>query len=551
MANSIEQITDALTAHLAKQYPVPEQSTAFPYLCTLNLDQEKEQFGDLSSNAALILAKSLNKSPRQIAQDIVQSFKHPHVAKIEIAGPGFLNIFLTPDTYPRLAQELWNQQAQFFKPTIATPRTICLEFVSANPTGPLHLGHGRSGIIGDVLSNILRFAGHKVTKEFYINDAGSQITKLGVSLKIRCQQVLGKNIALPEDAYHGDYLIALAQQCIKQHSPDVLNQPDEFFATYAKDLLLADIKETLASYGITFDVWFSEKTLHTDGSIDRCIKLLADRGYIYERDGAVWFTSTLFGDDKDRVVRKASGELTYAAADIAYTENKLRRGHDLVITVLGQDHHSYVTRLKGIIAALGYSPDQYQVPLYQLVSLKEDGEVVRMSKRTGKIIMLKDIIQAVGKDAARFFFLNRKAEAHLEFDIALASKKTEENPVYYLQYAYVRTKSVLTKAQEMPELSNITPDDLKNLGPEEWPLLKKIASLKDVIAHGEQTHQTHLLSYYARELAHTFHRYYAQTRIIGTDDIPARRARLALIHLLRMTLATTLDLLGLEKPESM
>jgi len=371
---------------------------------TLNTDPHKQQFGDLSSNSALILAKQLQRPARDIAQEIVTSFTHPHVARLEIAGPGFINFFLTDAAFVLCAQQLYDIGKDFFKKSSEEPtEKYSIEFVSANPTGPLHIGHGRNAIIGDVLSRIIRFRGHHVVAEFYINDAGAQIDKLGHSFKIRCQQQLGIAAEIPEDGYHGEYLQELAQQCISEQGKNVINNPDSFFKDYAKEHLLARIQKTLTSYGITFDDWFSETTLHTSGAIANALELLAAQGCTYESEGALWFASTRFGDDKDRVLKKTTGELTYVAADIAYLLNKINRGFDHIIMVLGQDHHSYVVRLKAILEALGYNPALLDVILYQLVTLKESGEFVRLSKRAGRIVSLEDIITTVGSDVARFF----------------------------------------------------------------------------------------------------------------------------------------------------
>jgi arginyl-tRNA synthetase len=549
--NKLDIVSQALGEHLIYLFNLtPEHLKQITY--HLNSDEAKASFGDINSNAALVLAKSLHRQPIKIAQAIITSFKHPLVDRIEVASPGFLNLFLTQDAFKALAQELYHQPTAFFKSEPHIPKKrYSLEFVSANPTGPLHLGHGRGGIIGDVLSNVLRFLGHTVTKEFYINDAGTQIKKLGLSLAIRCQQLLGQDIELPEDGYHGNYLIELAKQCIAEQGSHVLEKPESFFAQYAKEALLKQIKQTLATYGIHFDVWFSEKTLHDSGAITRELQELTAHGYTYEQDDALWFKSTTFGDDKDRVVRKANGELTYVAADIAYLENKIQRGFDHLIMVLGQDHHSYVTRLKGILQAMGHDPEQLDVILYQLVALKEGGEQLRMSKRAGRLIILEDIIDTVGTDVARFFYLNRKADAHLDFDIELALKKTEENPVYYIQYAYVRLLSILAKSQEHSELASINSHDTEHLTAPEYLLLKKISALKELLTTIGTTYQTHILAYYLFDLAQSFHRYYNKNRVIDLDHPKQSRARLVVVTILKNTFECVLDLLGLTKPEKM
>jgi arginyl-tRNA synthetase len=316
--------------------------------------------------------------------------------------------------------------------------------------------------------------------------------------------------------------------------------------------MLANIKETLELYGIRFDVWFSEKILHTDGSIKRTLDILGKHGYLFEQDGATWFRSTAFGDDKDRVVRKSSGELTYVAADSAYLKNKIDRGYDRLIMILGHDHHSYVVRLQGLLKALQLDAQaQLDIILYQLVKIKVSGENVRMSKRAGTMVNLADVIETVGTDVARFFYLNRKADAQLDFDLDLALQHNETNPVYYVQYAYVRTKSVLSKAQEDAALHHITPADIATLNADERLLIKKIAALKTILATISTNYQTHLLTYYVLELAHTFHKYYSKNRVIDMDNVKQSRARLALITILRDTLETSLKLLGVSTPEKM
>jgi arginyl-tRNA synthetase len=517
----------------------------------LNIDEQKQQFGDISSNIALLLAKQIGSNPIQIAQQIAHNFHDITIEKIEIAPPGFLNIFLTPEAFVALGTALYNHPTQFFAlPNTVASKRFLLEFVSANPTGPLHLGHARGGIIGDVLGNILRCIGHSVIKEYYINDAGAQIQKLGASFKARCLQQLGFDVEIPQEGYKGDYLISLAQECVAQHGKKLLEESDDFFALYAKNKLLEQIKVTLHTYGIDFDVWFSEKTLHDSHAITQAIDILINNDTTYQLDGALWFKSTQFGDDKDRVLRRSNGELTYIAADVAYTKNKFERA-DYLIFALGQDHHSYVTRLKGIAQALGYDPEKLSVILYQLITLQEGGEQLRMSKRAGTMVSLQEIIDTVGVDVARFFFLNRKADAHLDFDIDLALKKTDENPVYYIQYAYVRTQSILQKALHKEELSDITIDDAVGLSKEEHILLKHIVSLKFLLESISNNYQTHLLTYYLLQLAHIFHSYYSKNKVVDMENISKSRARLLLIMVLKNTFELCLDLLGLTKPEKM
>lgn len=517
----------------------------------LNTDASRQEFGDLNSNAAMVIAKLIKQNPRQVAQEIITNFKHPYIQKIEIAGPGFLNAYFTQAALHDLAKELYEKKEAFFKPEETQTHNYNIEFVSANPTGPLHLGHGRGAIIGDVLGNILKFLGNQVTKEFYINDAGNQIAKLGASFKVRVQQALGIPAELDQDGYRGEYLVELANQCIQEQGTEILNNSDSFFQDYAKKHLLEKIKQTLQDYGLRFDIWFSEKTLHESGDIERAIKLLQDHKFIYEHENALWFASTQFGDDKDRVVRKSTGEWTYVAADIAYLLNKAKRGFDHLVMILGHDHHSYGVRLQAIRHALRLERIDLAIILYQLVTMKVSGQLLQMSKRAGTMVTLRDVIDEVGKDVARFFYLNRKADAQLEFDLDLALKKTEENPVFYVQYAYVRTGSILQKAALEKDLLPFTIADISQLGAAESLLLKKIASLSHTLQTISTSHQTHQLTYFTTELADIFHRYYAQNRVIEMSNIPGSRARLLMIAIVRQTFATCFDLMGISKPKKM
>lgn len=548
--NSIDSIQKAFTEHVRGLFGADIAQDQ----CRLhiNVDEAKQAFGNLSTTVPLVLAKALKRVPRELATEIAVSFTHPLVEKIEIAGPGFINMYLKQETFILLAQELYEQKDAFFKPDALEKKyNYSLEFVSANPTGPLHFGHGRGGIIGDVLGNVLRFVGHNVTKEFYINDAGNQIGRLGESFKVRCLQASGMDVAVPEDGYHGEYLSELAQDCFAEYGQELFEKPDSFFASYAKENLLEVLQSTLKDYGINFDVWFSEKTLHESGAITKTLAILQERGLLFEQDGALWFKTTRFGDDKDRVIRKSTGEYTYIAADIAYLKNKIDRGFDNLIFIMGHDHHSYVTRLNAVKNGLGYTDCPLAVILYQLVKISEDGAMVRMSKRAGAIVSLQDIINTVGKDVARFFYLNRKADAQLEFDLGLALKKTEENPVYYVQYAYVRTGSILEKAAKEAHLGDINAADAQHLGPEEAFLLKKIVFLEQLLVDISINHQTHLLTYYVVELAQLFHRYYSHVRVLDPENKEKSRGRLLMISLLRKTIALVLDILGVSHPEKM
>lgn len=515
----------------------------------INADGQKALFGDICSNVAMISAKQLKQNPRAVAQQITKDFSHPLIEKIEIAGPGFLNFYMKDQWFTNLAQEMDQGKAQFFVTKPKEIKKIHIEFVSANPTGPMHVGHGRNGILGDVLARTLDFLGYTVHKEFYINDAGAQITKLGSSFKIRCLQQLGQSIELPEDAYHGTYLTELAQRCVAEFGSNLLQEHNQFFENYAKAHLLQLLQTTLESYGIVFDEWFSEKMLHDHGKVTESLEKLVATGHTYELDGALWLRSTTFGDDKDRVLKKANGELTYVAADVAYLLDKLERGHDELIMVLGHDHHSYKVRLKAILSSFGIDPERLTVILYQLVHIIKDGEPVKMSKRTGNMVTLEEIIEEVGKDVARFFFLFRKADAELTFDINLALSKSNENPVYYIQYAHVRTVSVQRKALE----AGITLQNakLKNLSSDEKMLLKKLYELKTLLPQVAQNYQIHLIAHYSYEVAHLFHAYYNQNRIIDLEDMAMTQHRLGIVNLVQLNLKTAMFVMGIVPMEKM
>ena len=525
----------------------------------LNVDKGSEH-GDISCNAALIIAKQGERdggraNPREVAEKIKDALLQNKelcndIEKIDIAGPGFINLFLKKEVWLKIIEQLSVDTNNFFAlEKDEEPKKYLVEYVSANPTGPLHLGHGRGGMIGDVLSNILSFIGHTVHREFYINDVGNQIKRLGQSFKIRCQQELGQEVSFLEDGYAGQYLIDLAKKFVAEHGEKVLENSDEFFAEYAKKEMLALLKQTLDGYGVQFDEWFSEKSLADSGAVAEAIEELRKKDLVYDKDDALWFKSTQFGDEKDRVIVKKGGVLTYIASDIAYHKNKFERGYDFAINMWGQDHHGYVTRLKATMEALGFDKERLHVILFQMVSIKKNDAYVKMSKRAGNVTELADVVKTVGKDVARFFYLNRKAEAHLDFDLETALKKTEENPVYYIQYAYVRIGSVIKKAEGAISKGAYT--HIEHLAAGEINLLKKICNLESLLKTISKSYQTHLLAYYTLELAKSFHSYYNANKIIDVENIPVSQMRLLIVGLVRKTLGQCLDLLGLSKPEKM
>lgn len=542
--NLLEKIKNKISKIAQSKFSL-ENAPDFSF--ELNTDKDN-QFGDISTNIAMILAKQVKKNPREVAA-IISSEHIEFVEKIEIAGPGFINLFLSKKAFENLVQELHTQKEDFFKNKTNQKYNYNIEFVSANPTGPIHLGNGRGGIIGDVLATVLKFLNNQVTKEYYINDAGNQINKLGMSFKIRCEQQLGKNIELPEDAYHGEYLIEMAQELIKAKGEQVIKNNEEYFADYAKNEIIKYLKETLSMYGIEYDVWFSEKSLHTSGDIKKSIQYLSKQGYTFEADGALWFKSTMFGDDKDRVLIKSDGEFTYTAADIAYMQNKIERGANYMIMTLGHDHHSFAQRLHGLHQAIGLKEYPLDVILYQLVNMKFGNEQVKMSKRSGNAVTLREVIETVGKDVARFFYLNKNADSQLEFDLELALKQNDENPVFYIQYALVRAKGILRKCTQ--EGYNPNYKKLNNLSENENNLIKKIITLKEILSAIEKTHQTYLLANFTLELSSLFHKYYNQNRILGLDNKEEIESKLCIVQEFVNTLELCLKLMGLSTPEKM
>ncbi len=548
--NCFEQLKTSFFSFLQQTLKL-EESTIEKCNFELNCDEDKQQFGDINTNIAMIAAKTVGQNPRVIAQRIIEQFHHKFIEKIEVAGPGFLNFFIKQEWYQILAMQLLEQNEQFFSDGYQQSDNINVEFISANPTGPLHIGHGRNGILGDVLATLYQFLGQEVCKEFYVNDAGAQITKLGNSFKIRCLQELGQLVELPEDAYQGEYLIKLAKTCTQEFGINLEQKPDSFFEDYAKEHMLSMQQQTLEKYGILFNNWFSEKQLHNEDKVYQALQKLIDRGHTYEKEGALWFTSTKFGDDKDRVLKKSNGELTYVAADIAYMIDKFGRDFNKLVMILGHDHHSYKVRLHAIMQALGYNPKDLIIILYQLVHIIQDGQLVKMSKRTGKMITLADIIDEVGKNVARFFFLNRKADAELEFDINLALSQSNENPIFYIQYAHVRTLSIQKKADQAGIPPEITPSFNQEFSPLETLLLKKICSLKELMFNIADNYQIHLLAYYSYELATLFHKYYNSARVIIPDNPELSQQRLHIIKMVQQTLQTCFYVMGITPLQKM
>ena len=513
----------------------------------------KKELGDFASNIAMQSARVFHTAPRKIAEEIVNRLDVPCLEKATIAGPGFINFYLKANViYDSLAQILAAGENYGNLPFNEKPY-IQVEYVSANPTGPLHVGHGRGAAFGSALVNLLRAAGYHVSSEYYINDAGNQINNLAASVNARYLELLGQEVAFPENGYHGQDIIDTAKRIIAKDNDKYLHMDSdkrlEIFKELALKEKLAALKEDLADFNVHFDVWFSERTLHPD-SVKAVCEKLEQSGDIYKKDGALWLKSTAYGDDKDRVVIRDNGVPTYLAADIAYHNNKFARGFDKLINIWGADHHGYICRVKAAMQALGYNPDNLEVLLLQMVSLYRNGQLVKMSKRTGQSVTLAELIEEVGTDAARFFFIMRSLDSQLDFDLDLAKSQSNENPVYYVQYAHARICSIFRQMNEAgialsehPDLSLLTDET-------EITLIKKLLAYPDEIAADARNKAPHRIAGYVHDVASLFHSFYNKCRILGVDDNLAQ-ARLALALATKNVLVHALKILGVSAPEKM
>lgn len=532
--------------------------------------------GDWASTLAMRCAKMAHKNPREIAQIIVDHLPaNSYISSAEIAGPGFINIKLTPAAFQSVVAEVRTRRDEYGKASAVSAKPINLEYVSANPTGPMHVGHGRWAALGDATARVLRHAGYEVSEEFYINDHGVQMDVFGRSISVRYLQLLGHDIEMPEKCYGGAYVKDIAQHIIDTDGDKWVSASDEERVATFREIgykqMLALMQQTLSDFGTTFDTWYSERSLYKAGddgkcAVDRALEAMGASGYLYQKDDATWFRSTDFGDDKDRVLLKANGEYTYFTSDIAYHYDKLQRGFGQLIDIWGADHHGYIKRCEAMLAAFGY-PGVLEVMLGQLVNLFRDGKPVRMSKRTGEMVTFKELIDEVGVDATRFMMLSRSSDQPIDFDIEVAKKKDSSNPVYYVQYAHARICSVLRKAAEaeassaaeagkisMDELaSSLIPADV-DLTPlthsSEIALMRKMDDFGELVALAARDRAPFRLTHYAQELASLFHQFYTNCHIIGEDEV-LQAARLALADAARTVLALTLKLIGVSAPSKM
>ena len=514
-----------------------------------------EKNGDFSTNLAMQLTRILRQNPRKIAEAIVGGIDLPGlVERVEIAGPGFINFYLVPGWLNRVLPAIQEEDADYGKSNAGGGERVQVEFVSANPTGLLHMGNARGGALGDTLAAVLNEAGYVCDKEYYINDAGNQVENLGKSVEARYFELLGRDdYQIPEDGYHGKDIIATAQRLLGEKGESLVDLPEaerrELMKNYALKEKVAGIRGSLENFGVVFDNWFSEQSLHDAGSVHEVVDILREKGVVYEKDGAQWLRATDWGEEKDEVLVRSNGTPTYFAADIAYHRDKFERGYKRLINIWGADHHGHVARLKGAMTALGYDGDDITVILMQLVRLYRGGEIVKMSKRSGKYVTLDELIEEVGKEAARFFFIMRSPDSALDFDLDLAKAESSDNPVYYVQYAHARICSILSVAGvDTPKAADV---DLSLLTEEnERVLIRKLAEWPQEVADAARELAPYHLAYYAKELANAFHSFYNSCKVL-TDDAALRDARLALVDCTRITLRNVLTLLGLSAPERM
>ncbi len=521
-----------------------------------------KQHGEFSCNIALQLSRLLKKSPLVIAQQILPRLQElletsplsQEIAKIEIKAPGFINFYLSPVGFYHVLYDVFQQKDKYGCSDFGAGKKFCLEFVSANPTGPLTVAHGRQAAVGDSLANILGAVGFRAQREYYVNDEGNQINILGRSIKVRAQQILGEDVPLFEEAYQGDYIRVMAQLFLDQQgiktATDLDKEPEAEFRKFGVKYLMGMIKKDLEDFGVDFDIWSYQSKIATGKAIEELLADFKKKEYVYESEGAWWFKSTLWGDDKDRVVRKSDGQYTYLTPDIVYHKDKFARGFTRIVDILGPDHHGYIPRIKAAAAALGHSKDDLDVLIVQLATIYRDGKEVSMSTRRGEFISVREVIDEVGRDAARFFFLMRQASAHLEFDLELAKKQSPENPVYYIQYAHARIHSIIRKAQDEFHYSPKNRDFKHLQHPEEIDLIRRIGLYPDILIGCAKTLEPFALINYLQGIAGAFHKFYDFCRVLDADK-ELSTERLGLIEAARVVLGNGLRLLGVSAPEKM
>jgi arginyl-tRNA synthetase len=551
-----EQLRQAIEASLKKCYEDGSlQSGVVPDEIQLEVPKNPEH-GDFASNLAMILAKPERKAPRQIAEVLVaELLRLPMCEKVEIAGPGFINFRLAASYWYDLLDRITEEKDEFGKSNVGAGTKVQVEFVSANPTGPLHIGHGRGAVVGDGLAAVLQAAGYEVQREYYVNDAGNQVATLGRSIWMRLRELEGEEINFPEDGYQADYIVDLARSFREIQGPLAGVAEEEAISAcslFGVSEMLKWISADLEEFGITFDSWFSEKSLYERNMVDKELATLKSKGLSFEQDDALWLRTTEYGDDKDRVLIKSDGSYTYFASDVAYHMDKFERGFDRVIDVWGADHHGYIPRMKAMLAGLGHAPEDLEVLLIQMVNLLRDGVPFTMGKRSGNFITLREVIDEVGRDACRFFFLMRRCDSQLDFDLELAKQQSSDNPVYYVQYAHARVCSINRNAVEagvaLPGREQVVHSALTL--PDELALIQQLARYPEIVIGAAQNYEPHRVIFYLQDLAAQFHSYYNRHRVL-VDDKEITGARLYLVNAVKIVLANALDLMGVSTPEQM
>lgn len=554
--NAVEQVQQSIKEALQKAI-LKAELTDSEGMPGIHLESPRDKAnGDYATNIAMQLTKLAKKPPRAIAEAILENLDTSGtvIEKIEIAGPGFMNISTRKDYLVDVVKAVLTQGADYGRSNAGAGEKIQVEFVSANPTGDLHLGHARGASVGDSLCNVLDYAGYDVSREYYINDAGNQINNLAYSLEARYKQALGQDTAMPEDGYHGQDIIDIAKDMATEHGDALLQKTDEerfaFFRSHGLKVELAKLQQDLADFRVKFDEWYSETSLYENGKIEVALDKLRANGHVFEEEGATWFRSTTFGDDKDRVLIKNDGSFTYLMPDVAYHEDKIARGFDKLINIWGADHHGYIPRMKAAIQALGYDRETLEVGVIQMVQLYKDGEKMKMSKRTGKAVTMRELVEEVGLDAVRYFFAMRSADSHMDFDLDLAVSQSNENPVFYAQYAHARISSILRSAEEQGFRAS---DAQLNLlqAEKEIDVLKKMGDFPQVVADAAKIRSPHRIATYIQELAAAFHSFYNAEKVLDASNEDMTRARLALITAVRTTIANALRLIGVSAPEKM
>ncbi|HFR4186994.1 arginine--tRNA ligase [Bacillus anthracis] len=555
--NSLEQVKGLIKEEIQAAVLKAELATE-EQIPNVVLESPKDKTnGDFSTNMAMQLARVAKKAPRMIAEELVANFDKAKasIEKIEIAGPGFINFYMDNSYLTDLIPTIVNAGEAYGETNTGKGEKVQVEFVSANPTGDLHLGHARGAAVGDTLCNLLAKAGYDVSREYYINDAGNQIHNLALSVEARYMQALGLEKEMPEDGYHGADIIGIGKRLAEEFGDRYAKADEkesyEFYREYGLKYELAKLQKDLESFRVKFDVWFSETSLYKNGKIDQALAVLKERDEIFEEDGATWFRSMTYGDDKNRVLIKNDGSYTYLTPDIAYHRDKLERGFDKLINIWGADHHGYIPRMKAAIQALGYDKETLEVEIIQMVQLYQNGEKMKMSKRTGKAVTLRELMEEVGVDAMRYFFAMRSGDSHLDFDMDLAVSKSNENPVYYAQYAHARVCSILRQGEELGLATGGDVNYKLVTSEKEVELLKKLGEFPAVVADAAQKRLPHRITNYAFELAATLHSFYNAEKVLNQDNVELSKARYELMKAVRTTLQNALAIVGVSAPEKM